>query len=82
MPGSLVTAGPVVRGDTLHLTAVRLLTALGHASVCLGFTRAAMEAFAALAQEKFRPHQLGAHLSRHYAEHRAASAGPSRLPRA
>jgi hypothetical protein len=55
VPHRLVATGAVVRGDTLHRTAVRLLTSLGHSAVALGFIRSGMDAFATLAQEKFRP---------------------------
>jgi alkylation response protein AidB-like acyl-CoA dehydrogenase len=55
VPEHLTSRGRVLRGSTLHHANVRLLTSIGHSSVSLGIMRASLEAFRALAQEKFRP---------------------------
>jgi len=54
LPEELVTDGAVKRGDTFHRGGVRLLTAIGHASVIHGIIRSSLEAFQKLSLEKRR----------------------------
>src|SRR5690606_32944135 len=55
VPEHMTARGELYRADTLHRAGYRLLTSIGHSAVSLGIMRANLEAFRAIAAEKFRP---------------------------